>query len=98
MVIPRCVHVNKAPRPGVVLSELSIAAVRQKAESQGEEVNKDKDEFGKAAADVHGVKIRVADGQTAFEGNSTQDERGRQAEEAHCEAEKVAQSTAAESF
>lgn len=98
MVIPRCVHVNKAPRPGVVLSELSIAAVRQKTEGQGEEVNKDKSEFGKAAADVHGVEIRVADGQTALHGNSAQDERGRQAEETHCKAKKVAQSTATQSL
>lgn len=98
VVIPCCIHINKAPRALVILSEPSVAAVRQEAEGQGEEINKDKSDFGKAAADVHGVKVRVADGQTALHGNGAQDECGCQAEEDHREAKEVAQAITTQSY
>ena len=96
-VVVMCgVHVDEAPRPGAVLPELAVAGVRQEAEDQRKEVNEEKGEFGEAAADVDGVKVRVADGQAALHGHGAQDERGRQAEETHGEAEEVAQAVTAQ--
>lgn len=97
-LVPCCIHVDEAPRPGTVLSEFAIAAVWQEAENQRKEVNKEKSELGKAAADVYGVKVRVADGQAALHGHGAQDEHGRQAEEAHGEAEELAQALTAQTY
>lgn len=96
MVVTCGVHVDEAPRPGAVLSELAVAGVRQEAEGQRKEVNEEKSEFGEAAADVDGVKVRVADGQTALHGHGAQDESGREAEETHGEAEEVTQAVTAQ--
>jgi len=92
----RCVHVDEAPRAGTVLSEFAVADVRQQTEGQRKEANEEEGQFGEPAADVHRVKVRVADGQAALHGHGAQDERGRQAEEAHGEAEEVAQALAAQ--
>ena len=91
LVVPCGVHVDEAPRPRAVLSEFAVAGVRQEAEGQREEVNKDKSEFCKAGANVHRVEVRVADGQAALHGHGTQNERGRQAVETHGKAKDVAQ-------
>lgn len=40
---------------------------------------------------MYGVKVRVADGQTALHGHCAQDEGGRQAEETHGETKETAQ-------
>lgn len=91
-LIPRGVHVNKAPRPGAVLPELTVSGERQEAKAQRKEINQEKGDFGEAAADVHWVEIRVADGQAPLHGHGAQDEHGRQSEKTHGEAEELAQS------
>lgn len=95
-LIPRRVHVNEAPRPGTVLPELTVSRERQEAEAQGEEINQEKGYFCEAATDVHGVEVRVADGQAPLHGHGAQDEHGRESEETHGEAEEIAQSLPAQ--
>lgn len=90
--IPRRVHVNKAPCPGTVLPELTVSGERQEAEAQRKEINQEKGYFGKAATDVHGVEIRVADGQTSLHCHGAQDKHGRESEETHGKAKELAQS------
>lgn len=89
LVVPGRVHVDEAPRSRAILSKFTIAEIWQEAECQRKEVNQEKGDFSKAAADVHGVKIREADGQAALHGHGAQDERRRQAEEAHGESKEV---------